>query len=288
MSRAAKSITLLPPALWLGLFFVAPLLIILAYSFFERGIYGEIIYSFTLENYVRSMDPLYVSTLWRSTRIALISTVLCLFLGYPLAWYIARQSANVKKFLLMLLIIPFWTNFLVRTYAWIFILRTEGLLNTMLLGSGLIQDPLQILFTEYAVIIGLVYTYLPFMVLPVFVSIDKLDPALFEASRDLGASAWQTFRRVMLPLTKPGIISGSILVFVPCLGAYITPDLLGGAKNLMVGNLIHVQFLAARDWPFGAALSFIVMAIVLMLLVVYARWGTNEPAPGKSGEAGYG
>jgi len=276
MSRAAKYTTLLPPAGWLIFFFAGPLLIILAYSFFERGVYGDIVYTFTFDNYLRAFDPLYTSTLWRSVRIALISTAICLALGYPLAWYIARQSASMKKFLLVLLIVPFWTNFLVRTYAWIFILRTEGLLNNTLMSLGLISSPLEILFTETAVIIGLVYTYLPFMVLPVYVSIEKLDRALFDACRDLGASSWQAFRNIMLPLTRPGIISGSILVFVPCLGAFITPDLLGGARSLMMGNLIQIQFLAARDWPFGAALSFIVMSIVLLLLVVYARWGTNN------------
>lgn len=276
MSRGEKLTTLVPPAAWLGFFFVAPLFIILAYSFFERGVYGDIIYTFTFENYQRVFDPLYISTFWRSTRIALISTIICLLLGYPMAMYIAKQSQNVKKILLMLLIIPFWTNFLVRTYAWIFILRTEGLLNSTLIRLGLIDTPLEILFTETAVIIGLVYTYLPFMVLPIFVSVDKLDASLFDAARDLGGNAWQIFRKVTLPLTKPGIISGCILVFVPCLGAYITPDLLGGAKNLMLGNLIQIQFLSARDWPFGSALSLIVMAIVLMLLFIYARWGTND------------
>lgn len=276
MRKIEKYITLGPPALWLGFFFVAPLIIIFAYSFFERGTYGELVYSFSFENYLRSIDPLYAMTLWRSTYIAVISTAICLIMGYPLAWYIARQNEKTKRLLLMLLIVPFWTNFLVRTYAWIFILRTEGLLNSVLGGLGLISSPVEILFTETAVIIGLVYTYLPFMVLPVYVSIEKLDNALFEACTDLGATAWESFKRVMLPLTKPGIISGCILVFVPCLGAYITPDLLGGARNLMVGNLIHIQFLAARDWPFGAALSFIVMAIVLMLLFAYANWGTND------------
>jgi len=276
MARTEKFTILGLPAAWLGFFFVAPLFIILAYSFFERGTYGEIVYTFTFENYIRSVDPLYITTLWRSTRIALISTGICLIMGYPLAWYIARQSDGMKKFLLMLLIVPFWTNFLVRTYAWIFILRTEGLLNNVLIGMGITNEPINILFTEYAVIIGLVYTYLPFMVLPIFVSIDKLDPALFEASKDLGATGWQSFKRIMFPLTRPGIISGAILVFVPCLGAYITPDLLGGAKSLMIGNLIQVQFLAARDWPFGAALSFIVMAIVLILLLIYAHWGSAD------------
>jgi len=276
MARTEKFTILKLPAAWLGFFFVAPLFIILAYSFFERGTYGEIVYTFTFENYIRSVDPLYITTLWRSTRIAMISTAICLIMGYPLAWYIARQSDGMKKFLLMLLIVPFWTNFLVRTYAWIFILRTEGLLNNVLIGMGITNEPINILFTEYAVIIGLVYTYLPFMVLPIFVSIDKLDPALFEASKDLGATGWQSFKRIMFPLTRPGIISGAILVFVPCLGAYITPDLLGGAKSLMIGNLIQVQFLAARDWPFGAALSFIVMAIVLILLLIYAHWGSAD------------
>ncbi|MCC5925047.1 MAG: ABC transporter permease [Bacteroidetes bacterium] len=276
MKSLQKYITLGPPAIWLGIFFVAPLLIIFVYSFFERGIYGDIVYTFSLDNYLRAIDPLYAKTLWRSTWISVVSTLICLVLGYPLAWYIARQSAKMKKLLLVLLIVPFWTNFLVRTYAWIFILRTEGLLNNTLLSLGLISSPLEILFTQTAVIIGLVYTYLPFMVLPIYVSIEKLDRALFDACRDLGATSWQSFKSIMLPLTKPGIISGCILVFVPCLGAYITPDLLGGAKSLMVGNLIQVQFLAARDWPFGAALSFIVMAIVLLLLFAYARWGTNN------------
>jgi spermidine/putrescine transport system permease protein len=276
MKSLQKYITIGPPAIWLFVFFVTPLLIIFAYSFFERGVYGDVIYTFTLDNYIKAFDPLYAKTLWRSTWISIVSTAICLVLGYPLAWYIARQSASMKKLLLVLLIVPFWTNFLVRTYAWIFILRTEGLLNNTLISMGLISSPLEILFTQTAVIIGLVYTYLPFMVLPIYVSIEKLDKSLFDACRDLGATSLQAFRNIMLPLTKPGIISGCILVFVPCLGAYITPDLLGGAKNLMVGNLIQIQFLAARDWPFGAALSFIVMAIVLMLLFAYARWGTNN------------
>ena len=276
MKSKEKYLTLVPPAAWLAFFFVAPLLIIFVYSFFERGIYGEVVYTFTLGNYIKAFDPLYLQTLWRSVWISVVSTLICLILGYPLAWHIARQSASMKKLLLVLLIVPFWTNFLVRTYAWIFILRTEGLMNTALLSMGIINEPIEILFTQTAVIIGLVYTYLPFMVLPIYVSIEKLDTALFDACKDLGASGWQAFRKIMLPLTKPGIVSGCILVFVPCLGAYITPDLLGGSRNLMVGNLIQIQFLAARDWPFGAALSFIVMAIVLMLLFAYARWGTNN------------
>lgn len=276
MKQNPKYLYVLPGTIWLILLFVLPLVIILVYSFIERGTYGELVYTFTLENYQRSFDPLYAQTLWRSVYIAMIATIICFFAGFPLAWYISLQSDKTKKMLLALLIIPFWTNFLVRTYSWIFILRTEGLLNNTLLQIGLIDQPLDILFTETAVMIGLVYTYLPFMVLPIYVSIEKMDVNLFDAARDLGANALNRFTKIMLPLTKPGIISGSILVFVPCLGAYITPDLLGGAKTLMVGNLIQIQFLSARDWPFGSALSLIVMAIVLLLLLVYTRYANVD------------
>ena len=214
---------------------------------------------------------MYAGILWRSVYISIISTVICLLIGYPLALYISRQESAYRNILLALLIIPFWTNFLVRTYSWMFILRSEGLLNNTLIYFGLISEPLQILFTDTAVIIGLVYTYLPFMVLPVYVSLEKMDRNLLMAARDLGATPFQSFRKVILPLTRPGVISGSILVFVPCIGAYITPDILGGSRSMMVGNLIQMQFLSARDWPFGSALSFVLMAIVLLLLLVLAR-----------------
>ncbi len=271
-----KKSILIPPAAWLILFFVVPLVVVFAYSFFERGTYGEIIYTFSFDNYIRAIDPLYLSTLWRSIRLSLIATGISLVFGYPLAWYIASRGERTKKILLVLLLVPFWTNFLVRTYAWIFILRTEGLMNSVLIGVGLTSSPIEILFTEIAVVIGLVYTYLPFMVLPIYVSVEKLDHRLIDAARDLGATSRQIFSNITLPLTRAGVISGCILVFVPCLGAYITPDLLGGAKSLMMGNLIQMQFLAARDWPFGAALSFLVMGIVLLLLYASARAQESE------------
>lgn len=268
-----KRIVLLnsPAGLWLGLFFILPLLIIIAYSFMQRGVYGELVYSFTIDNYLRLIDPLYTQTLWRSVWIASLTTLISLVTGFPVAWYIAQKSDRTKKILLALLILPFWTNFLVRTYSWIFILRTEGLLNNTLISLGIVDHPIEILFTQVAVIIGLVYTYLPFMILPIYVSIEKLDKSLLDASIDLGATSIQSFRNIVLPLTKVGIISGCVLVFVPALGAYITPDLLGGAKNLMIGNLIQIQFLSARDWPFGSALSLVVMIIVMILLLYQYR-----------------
>lgn len=237
----------------------------------QRGVYGELVYSFTIDNYLRLIDPLYTQTLWRSVWIASLTTLISLVTGFPVAWYIAQKSDRTKKILLALLILPFWTNFLVRTYSWIFILRTEGLLNNTLISLGIVDHPIEILFTQVAVIIGLVYTYLPFMILPIYVSIEKLDKSLLDASIDLGATSIQSFRNIVLPLTKVGIISGCVLVFVPALGAYITPDLLGGAKNLMIGNLIQIQFLSARDWPFGSALSLVVMIIVMILLLYQYR-----------------
>lgn len=277
MRETVKKVSiLLPSAIWLALFFVLPLIIILVYSFATRGPFGGVEFVFNPENYVRVIDSMYAGILWRSVYISIISTVICLLIGYPLALYISRQESAYRNILLALLIIPFWTNFLVRTYSWMFILRTEGLLNNTLIYLGLISEPLQILFTDTAVIIGLVYTYLPFMVLPVYVSLDKMDRNLLMAARDLGATPFQSFRKVILPLTRPGVISGSILVFVPCIGAYITPDILGGSRSMMVGNLIQMQFLSARDWPFGSALSFVLMAIVLLLLLVLARQDRKE------------
>ncbi len=280
--KTRKLVVLLPGTLWLIIFFVAPLSIMLAYSLFERGLYGGIEYTLTLQNYIRVVDPLYLNPLLRSVKLALANTVLCLLIGYPLAYYIAKQSGRWKSILLFLVILPFWTNFLVRTYAWMIILRSEGLLNSFLMTFGIITTPLDILFTDKAVMIGLVYAYLPFMVLPLYASLEKLDRTLIDVAKDLGANEWQAFRQVVIPLTLPGIISGSILVFVPSFGDFIIPDILGGAKNIMIGNLIKNQFLHARDWPFGAALAFLVMTAVLLLLMVYIRYGLREDVTEKN------
>lgn len=271
-----KWVVLSPAIFWLTVFFAIPLSIVFLYSLFQRGTYGGIEYVFTIDNYLRVGDPLYLKPLWRSFYLATLNTLACLLIGYPLAYFISSQPSPRKNLLLFLVILPFWTNFLVRTYAWMTILRTEGVLNNFLINLHLIEKPLEILFTDKAIIIGLLYSYLPFMVLPLYASIEKLDRSLVDVSKDLGATEVQSFRKVTLPLTKPGIISGSILVFVPSFGEFVIPDILGGAKNMMIGNLIKNQFLTARDWPFGSALAFIVMTVVLGLLMIYIHFGLND------------
>lgn len=263
-----------PAALYLTLFFIIPLGIVFIYSFLRRGVYGQLIWEFNLDNYVRVVDPLYLSIIWNSTLIALATTVLCLLIGYPFAYWIARQpNRKIRNLLLVLVMIPFWTNFLVRTYAWRVILGTEGPINGALMALGIIESPITMLFTTGAVLVGLVYGYLPFMVLPLYAAIERIDFSLMEAAGDLYAGPVQAFLRVLLPLTIPGVIAGSILVFIPSLGAFVTPDLLGGGKTVMIGNLIQSQFLTARDWPFGSAFSMLLMAIVLIATLFYFRKG---------------
>ncbi len=262
-----------PPAATLIFLFGVPLLLVLAVSFASRGTYGGIEWIGTLTNYTSIADPLYLRIFWRSLWLAVVTTAICLVMGFPMAYAIARAPQRWQGILLLLVIIPFWTNFLVRTYAWMFILRTEGLLNTVLMSLGLIHEPLNILFSDTAVLIGLVYGYLPFMVLPLYAALERLDPSLIEAAWDLYAKPVQVFTRVVLPLSKPGVIAGCVLVFIPSLGAYVTPDLLGGARTMMIGNLIQHQYLVVRDWPFGSALSFVLMAGVLAAVLYYLRAG---------------
>jgi spermidine/putrescine transport system permease protein len=250
--------------------FLAPLVIVCAYSFETRGVYGGISPPWTLESYQRLADPIYLAILWRSFWVAGLSTILCLLLGFPLALFVSR-SGKRKNLYLSLVILPFWTSFLVRTYAWMFLLRDTGLVNTVLQKLGLIHDPLPLLYNNGAVVLGLVYGYLPFMVLPLYATLERLDPNLLEAAADLGARPWVTLTRVVLPLCAPGIRAGTILVFIPCLGAYLTPDLLGGGKSVMIGNLIQNQFTNARDWPFGSAISLTLMVIVMVLLMSFIR-----------------
>jgi spermidine/putrescine transport system permease protein len=263
---------LLPTRLWLALLLAAPLGVICAYSALTRGAYGGVGLPWTAENYARFFDPLYAAILWRSLLMAAVATALCLLLGFPLALFISR-ARNHRGLYLFLVILPFWTSFLVRIYAWLFLLRDTGLVNTALLGLGVIREPLSLLYNNGAVLLGLVYGYLPFMILPLYATLERLDPALLEAAADLGARPLPALLRVVIPLSGPGIRAGSILVFIPCVGAFLTPDLMGGGKTVMIGNLVQNQFTTARDWPFGSAVSLALMAIVVLLVILFLRGG---------------
>ncbi|GAB4543454.1 MAG: ABC transporter permease [Anaerolineae bacterium] len=260
-----------PTMAYLILFLLLPLLLVVILSVMTRGPYGNVVYRLNFHNYTRLVDSLYLRILSYSVVTALGTTLTTILIGYPLAYYIARSSARLRAILLFLILIPFWTNFIIRIYAWIMILRTEGLLNSMLLGLGIIQSPLDILYTPLAVYIGMVYEFLPFMVLPLYTSLEKIEMAQLEAAADLGAPPWRAFLRVTLPLSVPGIVAGSILVFIPAMGMFVVPDLMGGAKTVLVGNLIRNQFLTARDWPFGAAASMLLLITTLIFTLIYTR-----------------
>lgn len=269
----------LPAILWLGIFFLLPLLIVLVISFMTPARGGAQL-PFTLRGYADVFGAIYFPVVLDSVWIAFLTTLLCLLLGYPLAFFIStRKSAFLRQFTLFLVILPFWTNFLVRTYAWIGILgnTANGTINGLLLQTGLIQEPLELLFTQGAVLIGLVYGFLPFMVLPIYASVERFDFHYIEAAHDLGANDWFAFWRVVFPMTLPGVIAGCILVFIPAIGAFVTPDLMGGTQGLMIGNLITAQFRgSAGNWPRGAAFSMVMMAMVMISLLIYVRFGDRE------------
>lgn len=265
-----RRLFLLPAGVVMVALFFVPLLIVALYSVLTRGAYGGVTEPFNVESYLRLADPLYLTILLRSVWIAGVSTGLCLLLGFPLALYIARYSRR-KNLLLNLVMLPFWTSFLIRTYAWMFLLRDTGFINSLLEALHVIDKPLPLLFNTPAVILGLVYGYLPFMVLPLYAAIEKLDPAWFDAAADLGANPLTAIWKVAVPLSKPGIVAGSLLVFIPCLGAYLTPDLMGGGKTVMIGNLVQNQFTASRDWPFGAAVSLVLMLSVVLVTAAISR-----------------
>ncbi|NOX62553.1 MAG: ABC transporter permease [Chloroflexi bacterium] len=267
----------LPAAVFLIIFFMIPLLIVFVYSFLERGTYGGVIWQFTLENLARTFDPLYFSTFLRSVYIAILTTLISLLLGYPLAYFITTRPAHQRNLYVLALMIPFWTNFLIRTYAWLTLLRTHtGLINVSLTSLGIIEKPLPLFGNDFAIVLGLVYGWLPVMVLPIYAALERLDKSLIEAAQDLYASGAQVFRRVIWPLSLPGVVAGSMLVFIPSLGAFVTPAILGGGKSLMIGNIISNQFLAAHDWPFGSALSMLMMIVMLLATLIYFRWALRE------------
>lgn len=261
---------LLPARATQVLFFAVPLGIVICLSVLTRGDYGGAEQPWSAESYRRLFDPLYGFILWRSLWMAALATGLCVLLGFPLALFISRAQ-KYRGLLLQLVILPFWTSFLIRTYAWLFLLRDTGLVNTALLKSGAIHQPLPLLYNDGAVLLGLVYGYLPFMVLPIYAALERIDPSLAEAAADLGAKPVSIVLRIIAPLASAGILAGSLLVFIPCLGAYLTPDLMGGGRTVMVGNLVQNQFTTARDWPFGSAVSLALMAFTALMLALFLR-----------------
>ncbi|MEX0335889.1 spermidine/putrescine ABC transporter permease PotB [Vibrio tubiashii] len=258
---------------WLTLFVLVPNLMIIGTSFLTRDEANLIEMTFTLDNYFRLMDPLYAKVLWHSFYMAIIATLLCLVIGYPFAYIVAKMPEKWRPVMLFLVIVPFWTNSLIRTYGLKIVLGTQGVLNKSLMAMEIIDKPIRLMYTESAVMIGLVYILLPFMILPLYSAIEKLDHTYLEAAKDLGANKFQTFTKVILPLTMPGIIGGCLLVLLPALGMFYISDLLGGAKNLLIGNVIKSQVLNARDWPFGAATSIALTIAMAIMLYAYYRAG---------------
>lgn len=270
-SAVPVQVSLWSAGIFLCLFFLGPLLLVFGVSLASRGMYGGVTWSVTWENYQRLLDPLVGIIFLRSLLFAAMTTLVCAAVGFPLAYWMARASRQWQMLLLTLVMIPFWTNFLVRTYAWVLIFRADGILNTLFMTLGFQEKPLPLLFTDLSVFVGLVYGYLPFMVLPLVVAIERISPQLEDAAFDLYASMGGMFRHVLLPLSKPGFLAGGVLVFIPSLGAFITPYLLGGGQKMMVGTLIQQEFLVSRDWPFGSALSFGLMGTVLVLWFLLGR-----------------
>lgn len=260
-----------PVVLWLVLFLIVPMLFVVVISVLQRDEFGNLVYQFSLNNYARFFDSLYLGVYWDTLVLSVLTTVLCLILSYPLAYYIAHCSPAKQKWLLIMITLPFWINFLVRTYAWVLLLRSQGVVNSLLINIGLVEEPLKLLYTQGAVLLGMVYTFIPFMVLPIYVALEQMDRKLLEAAGDLGATKWRAFWHITLPQTKSGIMTGSVLVFVSTAGMFVVTDILGGAKSSMISNIIQNQFLGARDWPFGSALSVIFAITSLVLIGLFNR-----------------
>lgn len=281
----------MPALVLLAVAAIGPLVIIILYSVLTPGQYGNVVWEFSWDGWVSilftrdifdgtlGLADAHLTIFWRSVKLSILTTLVAFGLGFPTAWFIATRPAQQRAMWLFLITIPFWTNLLIRTFAIMEVIRAEGVLNTALMWSGIIERPLAIIYTDVAVLIGMAYVYLPLMVLPLFAAIDRFDMRLLEAGYDLYASRWQVLRRVILPIVKPGIVAGSILVFVPSLGAYVTPRVLGGGKNMMIGNFIELQFLAGRNWPLGAALSVTLLVIVTAALLVYVRAANRGSNP---------
>ena len=287
--RVRRNWLLCTPALIiLALAASGPLLVMLFYSFLEAGEYGGVVYRFSVEGWSQvffsrdifddtvSVADAHISIFWRSARLSFLTTVTAVVLGFPTAYFIATRPRNTRNLWLFLVTVPFWTNLLIRTFAIMEVIKNQGLINTVLMGIGVIEQPIQMLYTDFAIMLGMTYVYLPLMILPVYASMEKLDFRLVEAGYDLYATRFNVLRRVIVPLVKPGIIAGCILVFIPSLGAYVTPRVLGGGKNLMIGNLIELQFGQGRNWPLGAALSIFLLLVVMVALLFYVRSSQNS------------
>lgn len=255
-----------PLLFWLVFFVIAPTVLLVIYSFAERDTLGRVVFTFTWENYLRAFDWKWLKILLDSVWYAFLTTVICMVVGFPAAWFIGRAPARWRNLLMTLVMIPFWTSFLIRTYAWVTILSREGFLNATLLSFGIIDQPLAMMYTPFAVVLGLVYNYLPFMILPIYTSVEKLDNALVEAAHDLGAGPIRAFSKVIIPLTRPGIAAGALLVFVPSIAMFAITNLMGGGSVPTVGDVIQKQFLAARNAPFGAALGTLLLVIFFAAL----------------------
>ncbi|MEV7965285.1 ABC transporter permease [Sphaerisporangium sp. NPDC088356] len=275
LSTAGARLAFLGPGLgYLIVFLLIPLAFVLSYTIFQRGRFGGVVYEATLENFSRLFDPLYFDIVVSSVKTAGVTTLAALLIGYPTAYVIAQLPRKWKTIALIAIVMPFWTNFLIRVYAWIILLSGPGLVNETLTGIGLIDKPIQLLYNEGTIVTGLLYSYLPLMILPLYAAIERLDPQLREASANLGARPARTFLSVTLPLTVPGVLTGCVFVFVPCLGNFVIPEILGGGRSIMVGNLIRDQFLKARDWPFGSTLALAVIAVLIILLFLQA-WASR-------------
>ena len=270
---AAATAFLAPPGLWIAVFFVLPMATIVLLSFW-RVVDYDIVADFTLANYQKLFRPLYLDVFWRTIKVSLLVTVISLLIGYPVAYYLARKTRRFRVTLLVLVILPLWTSYLVRTYAWMLILGTKGAVNKGLQAVGLTSEPISwLLYSDFAVTLALVHIYVPYLILPLYSVLEKLDPSLFEAAKDLGGGRWRTFWHVTLPLSLPGVATGCLFVFIPSMGSFVTPELLGGTRSILIGSIVAQQFGVAFEYPLGSAMALAIMGIILLAAVALLRAG---------------
>lgn len=274
--RDKKNLLTSPYVVWTLIFTIVPLLIIVYYSFANRDAFGDLAPGFTLNNYKEFFNPIYLGVFWKSIKLSLISTAICFALGYPMAFIMSRAKGSKQNLMVMLFILPLWTNFLLRTYAWMGLLRDQGIINELLMFLGFIDEPIHMLYTTGAVVLGMVYNFLPFMVLPIYSVLSKMDRSLIEASRDLGANEFSVFKKIIFPLSFPGVATGIVMVFMPAVSTFVISDLLGGGQSLLIGNLIQNQFLGARNWQFGSAVSVIMMIFLVASMSYFAKHSSKD------------